>query len=337
MGTTALNIIGIEWVAKAQKFFLFTKISAIVLICIIALYSILFGETRQIAIDNFENIFQSPVPSLDLFDLFRYVTNIGSAVIVALWAYDGFDTLNMITEEVIEPQKNLPISIICGMGLVVICYLFVNIAYFLVLPISVLMESQAVAITVAYNVWGYWASILTALLVSFSALGSLITSILSGSRVFYAAGKDNLIPFSSYLSLISKDFNTPYVAIITEALVGMIMLIPGNFDSLVNYFGFTAWIFYGLCAVSLIWTRKFKPDLHANFRVRPYPFIPIIFIFAALGVVISSLVTYPLPTLFATLFVLAGLPIYFLFYWKGNMLVKLYHKFSNTKTTQMDE
>lgn len=335
IGATSINIVGINWVAKVQKIFLFTKVGSIILICIIGLYSITFGDTREIAMDNFTNIFSSPLPSYGIMDIFLYITNIGSAVIVALWAYDGFDTLNMLTEEVIEPQKNLPISIIFGMALVAVCYLFVNIAYFLILPANVLMYSQAVAISAAYNVWGYWAAVVIAILVSFSALGTLITSILSGSRIFYAAAKDNLVPFSYYVGQISTDFNTPYVAIIIETIVALVMLIPGNFDSLVNYFGFTAWIFYGLCAVALIVLRRRNIVQEGTFKVRPYPIVPVVFIISALGVVISSFITYPIPTILASLFLLAAVPVYYLFYWKGNMITKLYRNMKNKENNNM--
>ncbi len=63
-----------------------------------------------------------------------------------LWAYDGWNNLNYVTEEIINPRRNLPLSIIVAIPMVTICYVLVNISYLLVMSPSEMMISDAVAV-----------------------------------------------------------------------------------------------------------------------------------------------------------------------------------------------
>ena len=165
IGCSSLNIIGVEWVAKVQRAFLVSKIAAIAFVMLMGLYSATFGGTWPIALENLQNIYYiPPVDEISLFDVLAYFPTVGVAVVAALWAYAGFHILNYVAEELINPQKNIPISIVVSLTIVIICYVTANLSYFLVLPMEVIITSPAVAITVAQEVWGYWAAIVTALL-----------------------------------------------------------------------------------------------------------------------------------------------------------------------------
>lgn len=163
VGVAGLNILGTEWVAKVQRLFFVTKILAIVFVCCVGLYSVTFGDTQEIAKENFKNIFYVS-DNIEVSSVFSYVAHFGSAVVAALWAYDGFDSLNIIGGEMKNPQKSIPIAIFVGMCIVILCYLAANVAYFLVLPMDVLISSQAVAITISNTVWGKWAGMVIAIL-----------------------------------------------------------------------------------------------------------------------------------------------------------------------------
>ncbi len=72
--------------------------------------------------------------------------NIALAFYSGLWAYDGWNNLNYVTEEIINPRRNLPLSIIVAIPLVTICYVLVNMAYLAVMSPSEMMISDAVAV-----------------------------------------------------------------------------------------------------------------------------------------------------------------------------------------------
>ena len=148
-----------------------------------------------------------------------------------------------------------------------------------------------------------------------SAFGTLTASLFTGSRVFYAGAKDSLMPFSKFFSLVSVSFETPHTAIILSSIMASIILMLGDFSSLINYFGFSAWLFYGLCAIALIYVRQKKKHIVLPFKVRPYPVIPCLFMLSALAVVVSAFIQSPVFTLIAFLLIIFAVPFYFIFCW----------------------
>jgi basic amino acid/polyamine antiporter, APA family len=169
--------------------------------------------------------------------------------------------------------------------------------------------------------------------VALSAFGSLNGSVMTSARIFYAAGVDGLIPFPNLFKKISRDFNTPYVAIFVLGSVACLVTIPGRFSALVSYFGYATWIFYSLCAVSLIWIRYKKPEIVQKFKVRPFPILPMVFIGCGASICLSTLIQSPLPTILASLFLLTAVPLYILFFWRGNMLLKAYRRLRKKMNT----
>ena len=74
------------------------------------------------------------------------IGRIATAFYSGLWAYDGWNNLNYVTEEIINPKRNLPLSIIIAIPMVTVCYLLVNISYLAVMSPSEMMISDAVAV-----------------------------------------------------------------------------------------------------------------------------------------------------------------------------------------------
>lgn len=63
-----------------------------------------------------------------------------------LWAYDGWNNLNYVTEEIQNPKKNLPLAIAIAIPLVTVCYVLVNMAYLTVMSPAEMAISDAVAV-----------------------------------------------------------------------------------------------------------------------------------------------------------------------------------------------
>ena len=140
---------------------------------------------------------------------------------------------------------------------------------------------------------------------------------------------DEAIPLASWLRAVSSTFNTPYMALLLQGSMAGAMVLIGSFESLLNYFGFTAWVFYALCGFSVIWIRMRRPQYQATFRVRPYPLVPVVFILSALVMVGSTFISSPLPTVLSTVIVGSAIPFYFCFYWRGNLLAQAYQRWKN--------
>jgi amino acid transporter len=103
----------------------------------------------------------------------------------------------------------------------------------------------------------------------------------------------------------------------------LVVILPSNFEALLSYFGFSAYLWYGLTVVVLIVLRQREPDIVRPFTVRPYPFVPLLFVGLSVVLVIATLLRSPLESLLGLFFICTGLPIYFIFIHNGNKLVFL--------------
>ncbi|XP_034528431.1 B(0,+)-type amino acid transporter 1 isoform X5 [Ailuropoda melanoleuca] len=217
--------------------------------------------------------------------------------------------LNYITEELRNPFRNLPLAIIIGIPLVTGCYILMNVAYFTVMTPTELLQSQAVAVTFGDRVL-YPASWVVPLFVAFSTIGAANGTCFTAGRLVYVAGREGHM--LKVLSYISVKRLTPAPAIIFYGIIATIYIIPGDINSLVNYFSFAAWLFYGLTILGLVVMRFTKKDLERPIKV-PI-FIPILVTLISVFLVVAPIVSQPaLEYLYCVLFILSGLIFYFLF------------------------
>src|SRR3990167_3383638 len=325
----SLNLLSVKIVAIVQNIGVVFKFLTVFLVIAFAIIGLSTQETLDIAKENYKKAFEITVPEgKDKIKGFDYVTSFGIACISALWAYDGFTNLNCVAEEIIRPEKNIPRSIVVGVLAVVCTYVIINLSYFCVLPLEDVINSSAVATDMAKAIVGVPGEIIMPLLVSVSAVGSLNGSILTSARIFFSAAREELFPFSKIMSKTSKS-HVPYNAVIIQVIVSSILIIPGNFESLVNYFGFTAWIFNSLVVITLIRYRTFNKDLLKPFKVAPYPWVPFLVLIIAFAIISSAIIEAPWPSLTAVAFILAGCPFYMLFFWRGNCIKICWRKYKS--------
>jgi APA family basic amino acid/polyamine antiporter len=90
----------------------------------------------------------------------------------------------------------------------------------------------------------------------------------------------------------------------------MVLAASGTYTQLLTYVVFTAWIFYGLGAVSVFVFRRTRPDAPRPFRVPGYPWTPALFVLAALGIVIATLVGQPARAIAGLVALAVGMPAY---------------------------
>ncbi len=303
---TTINCIGVRWGAFVQVLFTGLKLAA--LIGIIALgFGVLFHPSGAA---HFENAFV-PFSGKDLGSS-GLIGAFGVAMISALWAYDGWNNLNYVSEELKEPERNLPRAIIFGILGIMTVYILANVAYLAVLTPQEIVASKAVATELALRTLGPIGFVLIPLAVAASTFGSTNGSLLSGSRVFYAAARDGQFP--RFLARLNPKTGVPTMALIVQGTWASILIIPGNFGTLVDYFGFAAWLIYGLAAIALMILRRQAPDLPRPYKVWPYPLIPVIFLTVSAFLVINLLLESPLQSFVALGFSLLALPVYYLFF-----------------------
>ena len=146
-----------------------------------------------------------------------------------------------------------------------------------------------------------------------SIFAALNGSILTGSRVPYAAARDGY--FFHAVAYVSPRFRTPGVSILALTLWSSVLIaLSGGYKELFTYVIFASWILYGMATAAVIVLRIKRPELVRPYRTMGYPFVPVLFVFVACLLVISTLRDSPWESMKGIVIILAGLPFYY--YWK---------------------
>jgi basic amino acid/polyamine antiporter, APA family len=231
-----------------------------------------------------------------------------AALAAALWAYDGWEDLNLVGSEVENPERNFPLALVGGVSLVTVIYLLFSAACLRVLPFEVVANSSHIASDVVEFVAGRGAAFWVTLAMVISAIGSLNSSVLSGARVPYAMARDGI--FFKIADGIHPRFLTPARALIFQGILAGLMALTGTFEELTNLFIFAGWIFYGLAVVALFRLRRIEPDMPRPYRCWGYPWVPGTFVAGALALTVSLWLERPGRSSIGLLLIGAGLPFY---------------------------
>ena len=235
-----------------------------------------------------------------------------AAMVGALWAYDGWNNVSMVSSEIQRPERNLPRALIFGTAAVIVTYLLVNIAYFYVLSPEQVSASHRVAADMMSHLYGRAAAGAVTIAVLISIFAALNGSILSGSRVPYAMARDGL--FFRTSAVVHPRFKTPGNSIILLCLWSCIVVLSGWYDDLYNFVIFGSWILYLMTAVSVFVLRRKQPTLPRPYHVIAYPVVPVLFSAVAVLLLVSTFQTRPRESLMGLALMALGIPFYF--YWK---------------------
>jgi APA family basic amino acid/polyamine antiporter len=247
------------------------------------------------------------------------LSGFGLAMIGVLWAYEGWQYPTFNAGEVINPQRNFPRAFFVATAVLIAVYLIANLAYVAALGPAGVANSSSVAAESLSVVINPTAAKLIAVAILVSVFSAANSNLLSCPRVYYAMANDGL--FFRKLAEVHPRFGTPAFAIIAGSLWAMVLALAGTFTELFTYVVFCGWLFYGLSAATIFVYRKRIPASDYAYKVPGYPWTPLLFIAAALVLVINTLVDNikqsPYKTLLAVSIILLGVPAYMVWRWRG--------------------
>lgn len=279
-----------------QNIFTAAKLVAVLIIICGGGYKLITGGVNK----HLQGAFSEPTPSLGA---------LAGAFYTGLWAYDGWNNLNYVTEEIKNPGKNLPLSIIIGIPLVTLCYALINISYLAAMSPLEIVESDAVAVTFGNRILGVMAWLMP-LSVTISTFGSANGTLFAAGRLCFAASREgHLLDILSYVHVKRL---TPAPGLIFHSIIAVGMVMYGTIESLIDFFSFTAWIFYGSSMLALIVLRYKRKNYKGTLTV-PL-FIPIFVLIISIYLVVGPIIDKPqIEYLYASMFIFAGFIFYFPF------------------------
>lgn len=234
------------------------------------------------------------------------------ALIAALWAYDGWSDVTQMAGEVQQPQRSLPLALIGGVAIVGSLYMLTNAAIQYVMPAPAIAAADRPAADALRLIAGNWGAGLVSIGMAVSICATFVGSSLSGARVPFAAAHDGL--FFRQLAHVHPRFQTPSTALILQAVLSTLLLLAiGRFQALFSLAIFAEWFFYALTASTIFVFRKREPNIVRPYRVWGYPILPLLFIAAAIVLLIFSFADQPRNSIIGTIIILMGIPLHYAF------------------------
>ncbi len=287
-----LNIISTKLVSKMQGIISIAKL--IPIIAIIAL-----GFIKGTAKGDILNISSSST-----------VSGFGAALLGTLWAYDGWISVGNMAGELKNPKKDLPRSIIIGLGTTIVVYVLINLALINIMPMSAIITSEKPASDAAVVLLGSTGAKIISAGILISIFGALNGYLMTGVRIPLAMSQDRSIPFSKYFSKVHEKSGTPVNAFIFETVLACLYVLSGSFNVLTDLVMFVLWLFFTMAVAGIFVLRtKFK-HLDRPYKVPLYPLVPLIGIIGSSYIIISTLITNTFYALCGIGITLLGLPVY---------------------------
>jgi len=232
------------------------------------------------------------------------------AMVAILWAYDGWADLAFVGGEVRDPQKTLPRALLIGTATVVVLYLGANLVYLYLIPIEQMKHAELVAADVAQLVIGPAGVVVVSAAIAVSTFGTLNGSMMTAPRIFFAAAEDGLLP--GPLARVDPRNHAPTAAVLLMTVMGVIFILVRTFTALADQFIIGIWPFYALAVAGVFVLRRTKPDLERPYLTWGFPYVPVVFLVAALFLLGNYLVRETVSFAIDIGIILTGIPAYVL-------------------------
>ena len=235
---------------------------------------------------------------------------VATALVFVSFAYSGFNAAAYLGGEIKNPQRNLPLALLTGTGLVTALYLLINLAYLAAVPPEQMAGVKEVGALTAQALLGPVGGRVFSLLVALCLLSSLGAMTLTGPRIYYAMAQDKV--FFAAMGRVRPASGVPANSVWLQAAIAALLVLTASFEMLLFYIGFTLSLFAALSVAGLLVLRRRlgPPD---TFRVPFYPWVPLLFIGSNAWIIVFSLAGDPWRALPGALTLAVGVALYLVF------------------------
>ncbi len=302
---TWINCLGLREGAVVQNIFTVTKVGGLLVLVVMGFIL----PANPAAVETNLNPFFPETINLAMLAI------LGGTLVGPLFASDAWNNVTFTGSEVINPRRNLPLSLLIGTGVVSVIYIFTNIVYLRVLPLAAIASApeDRVGSLAAQSLMGPWGMTFITLAILVATFGCANGMILAGARVYFAMASDGL--FFRRVARISPRTHTPVFSLIIQAVWTSILVLSGTYSDLLDYVIFAALLFYVLTVCGLFVLRKKRPDLDRPYKAVGYPVLPALYVLMASLVMVDLLWVKPRFTWPGLIIVLTGVPVFF--FWQA--------------------
>lgn len=288
---SVVNYIGVREGAWVQRTFTFLKIAGLL---------VLIGSA-------FLSSGSAPFVHTDAQPAFSFA-HFGMAMSACLMAYNGWTYISFVAGEVKEPQRNLLRSLVLGMVVVGVLYVFANAAYLKIMTIHEIAVTERVGADLATRTMGPMGATFVSLTVLLSIIGAVNGCIMTSARVPFAQARDGL--FFSRFGEVHPRFQTPAFAIVVQGLWTAVLVISGSYETLYSYSILAAWMFYTMSVAAVFVLRRKLPHVPRPYRMWGYPYTLWLFVVVSVWFMVNAFITQPQPSLMALVIVATGMAAY---------------------------
>lgn len=205
------------------------------------------------------------VGSVDYFEMPAGFMGVLQASALIFFAYQGFEGIVKLSEETVNPEKNIPRGIILALIATIILYIFVAIAAVSVSGWEELARSPAPFAILAQNALGNEAFLIFTLIALFATANTALLMLLSSSRIMYGMARSRSLP--QFFSYIHPKTRTPAVAIAGAVFLSFCFLSFGNIRDIAMITNFTLFITFIVINAAVIALRFHIPEAKRPFRI----------------------------------------------------------------------
>jgi APA family basic amino acid/polyamine antiporter len=303
---TWINVTGLRTGASVQNLFTLAKLGALGILVALAV------ATAKGSFRNFEPLASAALGPEGLkVGLFAALAG---AMSKALFSYDSWYTVTFAAEEVKDPEKNLPRSLVLGTVGVTVAYAATVAVYLYMVPIGEMaaVTENRIGTEAAVRMIGPAGGAFIAVAILVSTFGCVNGLTLAGARVVYAMSRDGL--FFQAVARVHPRHRTPAAALLLHGLVAGVLTLTGTYSDLLTMTAFSSLLFNVLTVAGLFVLRRRRPDLPRPYRVWGYPVVPVLFVAVAAFFLVYMPVADPRNTGLGLLLTAAGIPAYL--YWR---------------------
>ncbi len=236
-----------------------------------------------------------------------------AALVPMAFTYSGWNSTVIVAEEVKNPGRLIPLSMIIGTLITTAIYMLMNAVYLYAVPLKDLLGSDTVAHIAAANMFGPGAARVVQMLVATSVLGCLSATLLTNPRTPFAMGRDGL--FFKFTGVVHEKHGTPSGAIWFEGLWAcFLILVIGDFDHMLAFVSVPLVIIGAMTVLSLFVFRWKRPDQPRPYKCWGYPFVPALYVLVAFGMLYAKILQRGIYGPIGIGVFVLGIPVYYL--WK---------------------